>query len=139
MNDNIINDLRKIYIKEDGNDDSFNQEIETINEFLIGFKKDVTSQYELIEPVGRGGNGIVFKVRNIPLNIYRALKFPRPLKLELIESVKSEIDNLNSLKHQNVINIYFLGEIKAKSYIKPIPYFIMDFICFLFFGLLPLP
>ncbi len=128
MNDKIINDLKKIYIKEDDDDIAFNQEIDIIKEFLIGFEKDVSLQYELVEPVGRGGNGIVFKVRNIPLKIYRALKFPRPLKLELIESVKSEIDNLNSLKHQNVINIYFLGEIKVKNYKNPLPYFIMDFI-----------
>ena len=90
MNSTLIPNLKELYIKEDGNDEFFDQEIGIIQEFLTVFEKQVSSQYELIEPIGRGGNGIVIKVRNVQLNLYRALKFPRPIKLELIESVKSD-------------------------------------------------
>ena len=73
-------------------------------------------------------------VQTCALPIYRALKFPRPKKKkEVIDSVKNEIKWLREIRHENIISVYTLGEVKVEENIQGdnsslYPYFVMDFI-----------
>jgi HD superfamily phosphohydrolase len=129
MVDDFIKNIADLYIKEDGNSDSYDKERSKIISILSSLEKELSSIYEFISPIGRGGSGIVIKLLDKQLKIPRALKFPRPKADELIESIKNEIINLKNLKHDNIIRIYALGELTVTidgtiNY----PYFVMDYI-----------
>ncbi|MBI4649884.1 hypothetical protein HY745_01025 [Candidatus Desantisbacteria bacterium] len=127
MTDDFIKQLENIYKKEDDNSDSFNKEKDKVIAILNAVEKEITTIYDFISPIGRGGTGIIVKLVDKQLKIPKALKFPRPKTNELIESIKTEIENLKSLKHDNIINIYALGEVSIteNSVIKYYPYLLV--------------
>ena len=130
MNNDFWGKLENLYKKEDGNTTSYETERPTLETVLkkITEEFDAKGTYEFIEPIGRGGAGIVFRVKDKRLSLDRALKIPRPREEKLIESVRTEMEYLNKIRHENIITIYTLGEVDIPSYHLPYPYFVMDYV-----------
>lgn len=70
------------------------------------------NRYELLEKIGEGGMGIVYKAKCHLLNRFVAVKI---LKSELsnneefILRFKREANSIASLSHPNIVNIYDIG------------------------------
>lgn len=83
-------------------------------------------RYKIIEEIGRGGMGRVYKAKDKELGIIVALKMIHPeysAQPHIIERFKKETLLARSLAHENVIRIYDLGEVDkikfiSMSYIK---------------------
>jgi serine/threonine-protein kinase len=82
-------------------------------------------KYELIEEIGRGGMGVVFKVRQRDLNRIVALKMILSNHLADESDVKRfyrEARAAGSLRHPQIVAIHEVGQINGQHY------FAMDFI-----------
>lgn len=77
------------------------------------------SDYIILEEIGRGGFGIVYKAKHKLLNQIRAIKIPFTDK---IESIKKEIIVGSKLKHQNIVTI------ESANLDSDNPYIIMEYI-----------
>lgn len=81
--------------------------------------------YELLEELGHGGMGVVYKARQISLNRLLALKliqggeFASP---EFIQRFRLEAETAARLQHPNIIAIHEVGEHEGQ------PYFAMDYV-----------
>jgi WD40 repeat protein len=83
------------------------------------------SGYELLEEIGRGGMGVVYKARQIGLNRLVALKMLLPFAVPTAEQLarfRTEAEALGRLSHPNVVPIYEVGECPAG------PFFSMEFV-----------
>jgi len=71
------------------------------------------SHYELVERLGEGGMGEVWKARDTRLNRFAAIKFLRNTTGTPADARKrflQEAQSASSLRHPNIITIYELGE-----------------------------
>ena len=71
------------------------------------------SHYELLEKIGEGGMGVIFKARDVKLDRLVALKFLSPEFRAAQESVSSflhEARALSKLNHPNIATIYEVEE-----------------------------
>jgi len=78
-------------------------------------------RYKIIEEVGRGGMGRVYKAEDKELGITVALKMIHPeysSKRHIIERFKKETLLARSISHENVIRIYDLGEVDKIKFIS---------------------
>ena len=78
-------------------------------------------RYKIIEEIGRGGMGRVYKAKDKELGITVALKMIHPeysTKPHIIERFKKETLLARSLTHENVIRIYDLGEVDGIKFIS---------------------
>ncbi len=81
--------------------------------------------YRVLEELGRGGMGVVYKARQISLNRIVALKMLLPAHPdgeEVLARFRTEVDALARLQHPNIITIYDIGEDAGR------PYFTMEYI-----------
>jgi tetratricopeptide (TPR) repeat protein/tRNA A-37 threonylcarbamoyl transferase component Bud32 len=94
--------------------------------------------FEILEEIGRGGMGIVYRAKQISANRIVALKVVRSDQLDMM-SKKDREDALNrftteahaaaSLQHDNIVAIYEVGEVTDKSGSGiPIHYYAMRFV-----------
>jgi PASTA domain./Protein kinase domain. len=77
---------------------------------LIG--KMLGNRYEILEEIGQGGMGIVYKARCHLLNRFVAIKILRPEfshDEEFIKRFKYESQSAASLSHPNIVSIYDVG------------------------------
>lgn len=84
------------------------------------------SRYEIVEHIGDGGMGSVFKVREIGLERFVALKVLHPILLENAENrerFKREGAVLSSLQHPNLLQCFRFGIWKDVN-----PYIAMEFV-----------
>ena len=82
--------------------------------------KILGSRYELLERVGMGGMAIVYKAMDKMLNRYVAVKILREEfkeNEEFIRRFKVESQAAASLSHQNIVQIYDVGEEEGLHYI----------------------
>lgn len=110
--ENLWSVIKKKYQKEDNEKlDIFNNEIEDIKEALYAIAERIKNQYMIKRFLTRGGAGLLFILEEIKSKEEKVLKIPRPLDLRLIESVENEREILKSLKHQNIMKVYDLGDV----------------------------
>ncbi|MCP5102498.1 MAG: protein kinase, partial [bacterium] len=78
-------------------------------------------RYQIIEEIGEGGMGKVFKARDNELNIVTALKMIKPqlsANPDIVSRFKRELLLAREILHEHVIRIHDLGEIAGIKYIS---------------------
>jgi serine/threonine protein kinase/WD40 repeat protein len=81
--------------------------------------------YEVLEEIGQGGMGVVYKARQIALNRLVALKMLLPASgatTEALVRFRGEAEALARLQHPNIVAVYDIGESEGR------PYFTMEYI-----------
>ncbi len=82
-------------------------------------------RYEILEELGKGGMGEVYRVKDIALNEEMALKVLKPeiaADMGTIERFKNELKLARKIAHRNVCKMYDLNEFKK------IPYITMEYV-----------
>src|SRR5215468_2332481 len=78
-------------------------------------------RYAVLEPIGEGGMGSVYKVRDRELDRVVALKVIRPEltnQPEILQRFKQELILARQVTHKNVIRIFDLGEADGIKFIS---------------------
>jgi len=78
-------------------------------------------RYQIIEEIGQGGMGRVFKARDLELDTIVALKMIKPqfsTDPDIVNRFKRELLLAREIFHEHVIRIHDLGEIKGIKYIS---------------------
>ncbi len=81
--------------------------------------------YELLEQVGRGGMGVVYRARQIDLDRIAAIKMLLLGQLasdEMVQRFKREAQSAARLRHPHIVAIHEVGEVEGQ------PFFSMDFV-----------
>ena len=81
--------------------------------------------YELIEVIGRGGMGVVYKARQLSLNRLIALKMLTPNSAafpRVADRLRLEAETAASLHHPNIVTIHEVGEEQGH------PFFTMEWV-----------
>ena len=80
----------------------------------------IAGKYRILEEIGRGGMGIVYKAEDIQLKRTAALKFLSPDSTAIPSREKrfaQEAQTASALNHPNICTIYEVGETEGNSYI----------------------
>src|SRR5215468_6230182 len=87
------------------------------DEGLVGRTID---HYRVLEELGSGGMGVVYKARDEDLDRFVALKMLRPsfaLDSERLSLLKREARSASALNHPNIVTIYEVGQVSSTPYI----------------------
>jgi serine/threonine protein kinase/Tfp pilus assembly protein PilF len=79
-----------------------------------------SSRYTILEEIGKGGMGIVYRVEDTVLNTIVALKIIHPLysnNPNMIKRFKQETLLARSISHGNVVRIHDIGEYQGMFYL----------------------
>jgi serine/threonine protein kinase len=88
---------------------------------------DILPNYEVLDLIGRGGMGLVYKARQVSLNRIVAIKLlPRESirdDLDFTQRFKQEAQTMAAMNHPAIVSVYDFGETK-----DGLLYFIMEFV-----------
>jgi tetratricopeptide (TPR) repeat protein len=73
--------------------------------------------YEILEEVGRGGMGVVYRARHMPLQRLVALKRMTALNADSMSRFRREAEAVAALQHPNIVQIYEIGEHEGQPHI----------------------
>lgn len=85
--------------------------------------------YEVLEELGRGGMGVVFRARDIRLKRHVAIKMlldPEFASPEQRLRFKIEAEAVAQLRHPNIVQVYELGELAGSSIAHP--FMVLEFV-----------
>jgi len=136
---------REAYLKEQcGDDSALLQEVQSLlranddaNSFLEAPAKDYAASlldnssqdpltgreidgYRILEVLGQGGMGIVYKVKNLALDRFEALKVITPSLVrdaQFLRRFQQEAQTLARIHHANIVTIYTLRESELGHYL----------------------
>jgi eukaryotic-like serine/threonine-protein kinase len=77
-------------------------------------------KYDILEELGRGGFGVVYKARDFSLERLVALKVLHPqltVNAQFLARFRKEAQTLARINHPNVVTIHEIGEAEGKVYI----------------------
>ena len=83
--------------------------------------RDFADRYRIINEIGRGGMGRIFKAEDLQLGTIVALKMIRPEYLDdprMIRRFKKEILRAREISHKNVVRIHDFGEAEGVKFIS---------------------
>lgn len=86
----------------------------------LGPGKVLGGRYEILELLGEGGMGAVYKTRDLEVDRLVALKVIRPelgTNSQVIQRFKQELVVARQITHKNVVRIYDLGEADGVKFI----------------------
>ena len=86
----------------------------------LGDPPTLDTVFELLEQIGSGGMGVVYKARQAALNRFVALKMVRVIdggNPELLARFRSEARVVASLHHPHIVQVYNYGEHEGLPYI----------------------
>lgn len=77
------------------------------------------ASYEILETLGEGGMGVVYKARDIRLERFVALKFLKPegITAERRNRFLQEAKSISALNHPNIVHVYDIGQWDGADYI----------------------
>lgn len=102
---------------QDGDDAARNESGLTVRE--TGDRPHIFGQYELLEELGRGGMGVVYRARQTQLDRTVALKMILTGQFAASEEIKRfqvEAQNAARLDHPNIVPIYEVGQFKGQHF-----------------------
>jgi len=79
------------------------------------------ARYRILEKLGQGGMGVVYKAEDLSLKRNVALKFIRPGREtagDVVERFKREAQAAAALNHPNIVAVYDIGEHEGQFYIS---------------------
>lgn len=120
----FLQDLKELYDNE-----VWKKEGEEVVEIVCEISAILPENYQLESPAGKGGSGLVLKVKDSNIKEDRALKVARPLtgnQQFASEAMETEKNKLLSLSHKNLINIYYQGAVSSAN--SEYPFYIMDWV-----------
>jgi eukaryotic-like serine/threonine-protein kinase len=87
--------------------------------------------YEILDEVGRGGMGVVYRARHAQLRRVVALKVLRGGAFadpEERRRFRAEAEAVARLQHPNIVQIFDVGEWRPPDGSPPVPYFALEFV-----------
>lgn len=85
----------------------------------VAIRNQRFGDYELLEKIGQGGMGVVYKARQLNLDRVVALKllpFSEFSRAEVVERFRAEAAAAGSLQHPNIVAIHDVGEQDGQHY-----------------------
>lgn len=119
--------MAALYARNATLQDAWEHESDTVLSILQALEDALRDRYELDEPLGVGGSGVVVQVYDLSLGTKRALKFSRPSpgKEQLLSQfLLAETERLIELAHQNLMPIFARGAVTCDS--TTYPYYVMQ-------------
>src|ERR1700736_3145393 len=84
----------------------------------------IADRYEILEPLGEGGMGVVYRAMDLKTKSFVALKTMRDVSDPIaVELFSKEWSVLASISHPNIVDIRDVGEIEERGQKKP--FFVM--------------